>query len=93
MHLAQGAMKQNYLGENSDVGLLESFFEEVTCQWRPRDEELAKKGTGMERVPGRWVDECESSRLKVRKSLLCLSPKEDCSLEVRPKQLYILTLH
>lgn len=46
-------MKQNYLGENLDVGLLESFFEEVTFQWRPRDEELAKKGTGMERVPGR----------------------------------------
>ena len=74
------------------MGLLESFFEEVTFQWRPRDEELAKKRTGMEHVLGRWVDECECSRLKVRKSLLCVSPEEDFSLEIRPKQLYILTL-
>lgn len=38
-------MKENDTGENVDVGLSESFFEEVKFQLRPWDEELAKKKT------------------------------------------------
>lgn len=43
-------MKENYMGKNLDVGLLENIFEEVTFRLRPEAGRSSQEKNGVEYV-------------------------------------------